>query len=277
MTTAEIAPRELDPAPVRRRSPGPRAAGARAVTLPPLRGLLPLVVLLTAWEALGTGDSPYFPPPSRWAQGLVALWESGALVPAVGQTLGTLSVALGLATVTGVAGGLLLGVSPTADRALDPTLEFLRSMPPAAIVPIAALLLGYDETMKVVVVTLSATWAVLLNTRAGIRRLDPTMLDVARSLNLSPLDRLGKVIVPALVPSIFLGVRVAAPVAVVITLLVEILTQMEGLGALIGHAQRTYQSAQVYGLILVAGLFSLLVVGLVLAIEGYLLRHRPGR
>ncbi len=81
---------------------------------------------------------------------------------------------------------------------------------------------------------------------------DPVLLDTARCLHLNAFDRSRKCVVPALLPSIFLGFRVAAPVALVITLLVEILTQVDGVGALIATAQRNGLGGQVYGLILVA-------------------------
>jgi ABC-type nitrate/sulfonate/bicarbonate transport system permease component len=72
-------------------------------------------------------------------------------------------------------------------------------------------------------------------------------------------------------------VRVAAPVALVITMLVEIVTRIDGIGALIATAQRSYLSGQVYGLILVAGLFSFLVNGLVSVAQAYAFRNRPNR
>lgn len=209
--------------------------------------------------------------------GLGDLWSSGALRPAAVQTLSTFAIALAVATVLGTVLGLILGASKNADRALGPTLEFARAMPPAAVVPIAALLIGYDTTMKVVVVTLAAVWSVLLNVRTGVRSIDPTLLDMARSLRLNPFERARKCVVPALLPSIFLGVRVAAPVALVITLLVEIVTRIDGVGALIANAQRSYLSGQVYGLILVAGLFSFLVNGLVSMLQAYAFRNRPLR
>ncbi|MBW3537324.1 MAG: ABC transporter permease [Actinobacteria bacterium] len=233
------------------------------------------MVLLSVWELAGSPGSPYFPPPSTWGSALIALWENGVLLAAVVATLTTFSIALGAATVLGAGVGLVVGGSPAADRALGPTFEFARAMPPAAMVPIATLLLGYDETMKVTVVTLAAIWAILLNTRAGVRRIDQTLLDAARSLQLGKLDRIRKVIVPALLPAIFLGVRVAAPIAVVITLLVEILTNVEGVGALIAQSQRTFQPARVYALIVVAGALSFLVNAVLGAIESYVFRYRP--
>jgi NitT/TauT family transport system permease protein len=148
-------------------------------------------------------------------------------------------------------------------------------MPPAAIIPIATLLIGYNEQMKVAVVTSAAIWPILFNSRAALRRLDPVLIETARSLHLTTRQRMTKITFPALLPGIFLGVRIGGPIALVVTLLVEFLTQVDGIGGLIASAQRGYLSDQVWGLILVAGLFSLLVGGLIAALEGYTLRHRP--
>ena len=264
---------DVRPPSVRRRpQDGP---ARRPSAFPPLRGLLPLAALLLVWQVRGSERSVYFPPPSTWIDGLRDLWNSGRLWPAAVQTLSTFAIALVVATVLGTLLGLLLGASRKADRALGPTLEFLRAMPPAAVVPIAALLIGYDTTMKVAVVTLAAIWSVLLNTRTGVRSIDPVLLDMARSLRLSGVERNRKCVLPALLPSIFLGVRVAAPVALVITLLVEIVTRIDGVGALMANAQRSYLSGQVFGLILVAGLFSFLVNGLVSMLQAYAFRNRP--
>ncbi|MEX2291820.1 MAG: ABC transporter permease [Mycobacteriales bacterium] len=251
------------------------AQRTRPTSFPPLRGLLPLVLLLIAWQVTADRLSPYFPPPSSWASALLDLWNQGVLLPAAAATVRTFCLGLAAATVLGTALGLAVGASPRVDRALRPTLESARAMPPAAVVPIATLLLGFTGTMKVVVVTSAAVWSILLNTRSGVQQLDPVLHEMARSLQLGRLDRIRKVTLPALLPSIFLGVRVAAPVALVITLLVEILTQVDGIGALIALSQRNYQFARGYGLILVAGLFSLVVNALVSALQAQLLRHRP--
>jgi ABC-type nitrate/sulfonate/bicarbonate transport system permease component len=255
--------------------PRPARRARRAGSFPPLRGLLPLAVLLSIWQVTGSERSPYFPPPSTWVRGLSRLWENKSLLPAARQTLVSFALAVVLATVLGALLGIVVGASDKVDRALNPTFEFVRAIPPAAMVPIAALLIGYDQKMKVAVVVFAAIWPILLGTRAGVRSLDPVLLDTARSLHLNWFDRTRKCVVPALMPAILLGVRVAAPVALVITLLVEILTRVGGLGALIAVSQRNYLSAQVYGLILVAGLFSFLVNGLVAVLESYVLRHRP--
>lgn len=232
-------------------------------------------MLLVFWELSASDSSPYFPPPSTWIEALSELWGEGTLWPAAVDTVVTFVFALVVATVLGTLLGVIVGASRRVDRALGPTFEFARAMPPAAVVPIATLLIGYDEKMKVTVVTLAAVWSILLNTRVGVRQLDPVLLDTAKCLHLGRYDGTRKCILPALLPSIFLGVRVAAPVALTITLLVEILTQVGGVGALIAVSQRNFLSSRVYGLILVAGLFNFLLNGVISTLERYAFRHRP--
>ena len=248
---------------------------SRPTTIPPARGLLPLALLLVGWQ-LGSPSSPYLPPPSAWAQALGDLWSGGALLPAAAATLLTFALALGAAIVLGIGLGLLVGGVRRADRAFGPSLEFARAMPPAAVVPIATLLLGYSQQMKVVVVASGAIWPILLSTRAAVRRLDPVLLETARSLHLTRWQQLRKVTLPALAPGMFLGVRLGAPIALVVTLLVEFLTQVDGVGGLIATAQRSYLSAEVWGLILLAGLFSVSFNSLVAAVEARMFRSRTG-
>ncbi|HVM13317.1 MAG TPA: ABC transporter permease [Egibacteraceae bacterium] len=255
---------------------GPRRKGSSS-PLSGVRGLVPLALVVLAWELLGSPDTPLFPAPSSWPPALVDLWERGRLGPEVVATLRTFFIGLGAATLLGAALGILVGRSRAADRALNPTFEFARAMPPAAMVPIATLLLGFDETMKVTLVTITAIWPVLLNTRSGVRVLDRTLLDTGRTLQLTHATTLRKIYLPALFPSILLGVRVAAPIALVITLLVEILTSVNGVGALIADAQRTFRPARVYGLIMVAGAISLALHIAVTTLESYALRYRPTR
>lgn len=243
--------------------------------VPPLRGLIPLILFLAAWQVFGTDRSPYYPRPSTWWGGLEALWNGGSLAPAIGSTLETFVISLVIATVLGALIGAVIGAWRLPHRALNPTLEFLRAMPSAAVVPIFVLLIGYDQKMKVTVVVFTAIWPIMLNTRAAVRSLNPILLDTAASLHLSWFDRARKVLFPSLLPGILLGVRVAAPITLIITLLVEILTAVSGVGALIATAQQNFQSAAVFGLVVVAGIFGLLVNAIVALIEGYVFRYRP--
>ncbi|HWL98237.1 MAG TPA: ABC transporter permease subunit [Nocardioidaceae bacterium] len=225
----------------------------------PIVGLLPLALALAAWQLLGREQSPYFPPPSRWFDALLPLWTSGALMEAVRATIWTLLLGLVLATAVGGLLGMAVGSSRRADQALGPLFEFLRVLPAAALVPLAALVLGYTLQMKLAVVVLPATWPILLACRSARRAVSPVLIDASRSLGLSRGERFRKVLVPSLTPGILLGLRVAAPLALIITILVEIVTRVDGVGALLGAAQANYRSAQVYGLLLLAGVIGFAV------------------
>lgn len=245
--------------------------------LPPLRGIAPVALFLCLWQLLGTDESVFYPRPSSWLQALSHLSHQGVLWPAIWSTLITLGLSIVVATLVGAALGYLVGRWRPADRALSPTLEFLRATPAAAVVPVFLIFLGFGWQMTITVVTFGSVWPILLNTRTGARALNQVLMDAARTLHLGPWARITKIVLPALLPSIFLGVRVAAPIAVVMTLLVEFIVQLYGVGSLIASAQRDYASAEVYGLVVVAGIFGLGVNSIIPVIEGLCLRnHGPG-
>jgi ABC-type nitrate/sulfonate/bicarbonate transport system permease component len=253
------------------------AFGRMWQTLPSPRGLLPLLVLFAAWQLLQTGNSPYFPPPSAWWAGLVQIAAGGRLLPASLATLQTIAVGLLLAIAAGTAVGVLTGISPRVARALGPLLEFCRAMPPPAIVPLVILFLGYDERMKLTIVAVSAMWPILLNTSAAIQQIHPLLNDVATTFHLSLLERIRLIVIPSIVPSILLGIRIALPLTIVLTLLVEILTSIEGIGALMIAAQRNFQSGQVYGLLVLVGLFGFVINNAFSLLQAVILRRWPPR
>jgi sulfonate transport system permease protein len=242
--------------------------------IPPLRGLLPLAVGLGAWQILQRGESVYFPRPSLWWEPVKELWVEGVLGPSILATLETFAVSLLVATVLGTCIGAVVGRSQTLNRAVGPILDYCRFMPAAAVVPIAVLAAGYTERMKVVVVVFSAIWPILLQVRSDMLRQSPVLRDVTLSLHLSRFARLRKVLLPSLVPGVLLGVRVAAPTVLIVVLLVEILTQVPGVGGAIADAQRNFDIAGVYGLLAIAGVLGLAVNAVVALVEGYLLRYR---
>jgi ABC-type nitrate/sulfonate/bicarbonate transport system permease component len=253
------------------------AFGRMVSQLPSPQGLLPVVLALVLWQVLQTGNSPYFPPPSAWWNGLVQIAASGTLLAASLATLKTIIAGLALAIVAGVVIGVLIGMSPRAARALGPLLEFCRAMPPPAIVPLAILFLGYDERMKLTIVALSAMWPILLNTSSAIQHIHPLLLDVSTSFHLSPFERVRLIIIPSVVPAILLGVRIALPLTIVLTLLVEILTSIEGIGALMIAAQRNFQSGQLYGLLVLVGLFGFIINNAFSIVQAVILRRWPPR
>jgi sulfonate transport system permease protein len=243
-----------------------------AASAPPLRGLLPLAIGLLAWQFFGPRNVPYFPPPLEWLRALDALRISGSLWPAILTTMSSFAEALALSILIGSALGILLGRSETVDRMLGPSLEFWRTMPAGALVPVAVLILGYTESMTLFVVTLTSIWPILLNVRSAAQRISQDRLDTARVLHLSWFATQYKILVPSLVGSIQLGTQIAAPIVLIIVLLVEILTQGSGIGREISLAQSTFRSSTVFGLVILTGILGL-GVNLLIGLAGSLLRN----
>ena len=225
----------------------------------PLRGLLPLALGLIFWQIFAAANSPYFPPPSEWVRSLAALARAGRLWPAVGTTLMHFALALLICVLVGSAMGIALGRSRTADRLLGPLLEFARTMPAGALVPVAVLIMGYTASMTLAVVVVTSFWPILLNTRASARSISQDRLDTARALRLSWWATQRKILLPSVVPGIRLGTQIAAPITLIIVLLVEIMTQVSGVGRQIALAQSVFRSATVYGLVALTGCFGLAV------------------
>lgn len=244
-------------------------------SLPPLRGVLPLILFLAAWQVAAPRQSPYFPPPATWWASLETLIRNGRLFPALASTVLTFALGLAIACALGGAIGLLIGTSRWARRAFGPLLEFCRGLPPPVIVPVAVLLLGYAESLKLLVVVWIALWPILLNVAAAAERVDPVLREVARSFRLGPSANLRKIVMPSVIPPFLVGVRVAVPLAIIITLLVEMITMLPGIGSLIVTAQRDFRSSEVYALLVLVGLIGFVLNNLFVVIEDLMLRRFP--
>jgi ABC-type nitrate/sulfonate/bicarbonate transport system permease component len=228
-------------------------------SLSPVHGLLPLVLFLLLWQLMGSSDSAYLPKPSSWVGAIRSLWAEGTLGQAMQVTAVAFCWGLLISFVLGTVLGVALGWSKRTDKALGPILEFGRTMPAGAIVPVAVLIIGYTVPMKLSVVVLTAVWPIMLNARSGVRNVDPERLDTGRTLGLGRLQTFRKLLIPSVVPDVLLGVQIAAPIVLIIVLLVEILTQVSGVGREIAIAQSTYHSATVFGLVVLTGFFGLVV------------------
>jgi ABC-type nitrate/sulfonate/bicarbonate transport system permease component len=248
-----------------------------AATLAWSRGTLPLVTVLALWQAFGSA-SPQFPPPSAWFSALANLARGGQLSPALGETLRILVISIALSTLAGFALGVLIGTSRRLQDWSALLLEYCRAIPQPVLIPVFVLLLGYSDLMKVVVIGFACVWPVLLNAISGVAQIRPLTFDVARSLRLSRLETLRKIVVPATVPSLLLGLRVALPHAIVITLVMEMFTGAVGLGGLMITAQRKFNAAEVFGLLVLVGCLGFALTVLLSTAERILLsRWAPRR
>jgi len=226
------------------------------------RQLAACAVLLAAWEIvprLGLVDPVFLPPFSI----VVAAWwdlaQSGALaahgVASLSRAFGGLAIAIVLAIPL----GLLIGANRRLGEVLDPLIEVFRNTAPLALLPVFTLILGIGEVSKVTMVVYAASWPILLSTVTGVRTVDPLLIKAARSMGLGPAALFRKVVLPASVPTIFTGVRLAAAISLLVLIAAEMVGARAGLGYMINAAQFNFQIPEMY-----AGIVTLSAIGLLL-------------
>ncbi|MGW7027001.1 ABC transporter permease [Streptomyces xanthophaeus] len=256
------------PAGQRGRSAGKGAAPARtssvaATLLRWLRAALlrsaAVLGLLAVWETaprLGLVDATFLPPVSEVA---VAWWEllgDGQLGEHVGASLTRSFGGFAIAVAVAVPLGLLIGWYRPVAAFLGPLLELFRNTAALALLPVFVLLLGIGETSKVSIVVYACVWPILLNTISAVGNADPTLVRLARSMDLSTPRLFQKVILPSSVPTIFTGIRLAGAVSILVLVAAEMIGAKAGLGYLINASQFNFAIPQMY-----AGIVTISAIG----------------
>jgi NitT/TauT family transport system permease protein len=194
---------------------------------------LVLPIALIALAELGAragGPSDSVAPPSAVAGALVESLADGTLLEATRDTLISAFVGLGIGAGLGLALGILLGSLRALDRLMDPTIELLRPIPSVAVIPIALVALGFGYRLEIAIVSYACLWPLLVLTRAAVAGVEPRLIEVARALRLTPLQRTFKIVAPAALPRIFVAFRLAAGISLIVAVTVEIAVNPQGLG-----------------------------------------------
>ncbi|MCA3237715.1 MAG: ABC transporter permease [Curvibacter sp.] len=245
------------------------------MTSPRLVALGLFLLLLAAWEAavpaLGFSNL-VLPAPSVIG---VALWRglaTGYLWPHIAQTLLELGLGLGLGVLLGFAGGVLLGESPVLRRVLMPYVVTSQVVPKLALVPLFIVWFGFGTTPTVVITALICFFPLLENTLTGIAQTDPARLELFRMLGATRSQTLWRLRVPAGLPAILAGLRVAVVLALVGAVVGEFIGASKGLGALIIAAQGSMDTPLMFAVLLVITVIGLLLYEATLLLERRLLR-----
>lgn len=159
-----------------------------------------------------------------------------------------------IAVLVGVAGGFLLGSSALLDAIATPVVSFLRAIPAAALLPPAIVLLGIGNTTKIAVIAFVCCWPVMLNTSDGVRELDATLLATARVYGLRGAERFRLVILPAVSPRIFAGMRTSLSIAVLLLVTSEMVASTNGIGYFVFQAQQQFAVEDMWAGVLLLGL-----------------------
>jgi NitT/TauT family transport system permease protein len=202
--------------------------------------LLPVaaLVLLEVWARATQLQSDSLAPPSAVAAAFAEAFKDGSVFTATRDTLISAFAGLAIGGAVGLAFGIALGIFRIFDRLMEVTVEAIRPIPSIALLPIALIALGFGYRMEIVIVAFACVWPILILSRAAIGGIEPRLIEVSRALRLSPADRVRKIIIPAALPRIFLAFRLAAGIALIVAVTVEIAINPIGLGAAIMTAQQ---------------------------------------
>ncbi|WP_125098615.1 ABC transporter permease [Leucobacter chromiireducens] len=237
---------------------------------------LPLI-LLTIWGVWGTvAPGRFFPSPFVIAEAFVQTWVGPAFTADVLPSLGRLALGIVLSVGVGVAAGTLIGRVRWLRELLTPVLEFFRAIPPPALIPIIAVLIGATDSMKIVVIVAGSIWPVLLNTIDGVKSVDSVMQETARSFSLTPAQRLRYLILPAASPRIMAGVRQTLSIALILMVISEMFYSSSGLGYQIVFFQRNYLIAEMWSGIVLLGLIGVFLAAIFGVVERRVLRWYHG-
>ena len=226
-------------------------------------GSIAVVAFFTLWEVgplLSSESARVFLPPFHTV--VAAWWEmavDGVIWTHFSASLTRSVVGFSLATAAGIVAGLLIGWYRTLAEALNPLLELFRNTAALALLPVFTLLLGIGELLKVSIVVFAAFFPVLLNTIAGVRTVDPLLVRAGRSLGLSSPQLFRQIILPAAVPTIFTGIRMAGTASILVLIAAEMVGAKAGLGFLITSTQNSFLIPEMYAGILTIALLGLLV------------------
>ena len=235
------------------------------------------LLLLVIWGVWATAaPAAFFPSPLIIAEAFVDTWVGPAFVTDVLPSLGRLALGIILSIVIGIVAGTLIGLVRWLRELLEPLLEFFRAIPPPVLIPVAMLLLGITDTMKVVVIVAGAVWPVLLNTIEGVRSTDSVMTETARSFAITRAERLRYLVLPAASPRIMAGVRQTLSVALILMVISEMFASSSGLGYRITYFQRNYLIAEMWSGIVLLGLIGVLLAAVFSIVEKRVLRWYHG-
>jgi len=214
---------------------------------------------LVIWEIAPRAhwvEPAFLPPLSDVLRTGAHLLGNGQLLQHVVASLTRSLIGFFLAIAYAVPLGLLIGSNRRLADTVNPFLEMLRNTAALALLPVFILLLGIGEASKIAIVLYSCSFPILLNTVSGVRGTDPLLIKSARTMGLSQLQLFRKVILPAAVPTIFVGIRLAGAYSLVVLIAAEMIGAKAGLGYLIIYSQYNFQIPEMY-----VGIIAIMILG----------------
>jgi len=242
-----------------------------------LLGVVVFAAALGIWEAWARSEGSFLvPPASAVAERAGQVWPTTDFLITVAASLKRLAAGFVIGAGIGVAVGLMMGSSRRTRRTLEPLTEFSRAIPPIAIVPVAIVLLGLGDAMRIAVIAFAVCFPVLVNTIEGVRAVSPEARDTASMLHVSSVGRTFRIYFPAALPCIVAGLRIAVAIGLLMVVISEFVGEGDGLGRYILFQQSQFNIPEMYGGILFLGLLGYVLNRLFLLAERRVLAWHYG-
>jgi ABC-type nitrate/sulfonate/bicarbonate transport system permease component len=224
--------------------------------------VISLVLVLTAWEMIGRQINPVlFTYPTAVANAAAAMISSGELWKYLSQSLIVLFAGLGLAAIFGIALGLVMARFWVIDIALDTYITALYSIPSVALVPVLVLWFGFEITAKTAVVFLFTFFPIVINTYQGVKNVDSHLIEVGRAFRCSEKDLWIHIVLPAAVPFIVAGLRLAIGRGLIGMVLADLYTAITGIGYLIARYASIYRTDAMFVPVVTLGVLGITLTG----------------
>jgi len=237
--------------------------------------LTPVLVVVVILLATNAGKTFFLPPLQNVFVAFGENWLFARIPVDVLPSLARLAVGYLIAVVLGIGFGVLLGRSRGARRQATPIVEFLRAVPPPALLPFTLVALGIGDGAKIFLIALVCIWPILLNTIDGITGIEPTLRETGASYRIPGAARLFRIELPAASPQIFAGLRASMPLAIIIMVVSEMMGATNGIGFFIVQSQRSFAIADMWSGIILLGILGYLLNLLLTLLERWVLAwHR---
>ncbi len=240
-------------------------------------GLLPLALLFLAWH-LAVEFKVYptilLPPPAKVAMVFVEDWET--VLSNAGASIARVVTGISCSFLFAVPLGLMIGRYRLLDMMTDWSIQIFRSIPAISLIPLAILFLGIGDKPAIALIFLAGTWPLLINTIFGVRNIERTLIKVARAARASEFLVMKDIILPASMPAIFTGLRLAVGGGWLTVVTAEMIAVKSGLGYMILNAQLTFRSDLIIAGIIVIGAIGLLADQLVRRVRAHVCRWQEG-
>jgi len=230
--------------------------------------IVSLVVVLGGWEYFGRQINPVlFTYPTAVAKAAAKMISSGELWQYLSQSLIVLAAGLALAAVLGIALGLIMARFWAIDIALDTYITALYSIPSVALVPVLVLWIGFETSAKIAVVFLFTFFPMVINTYQGVKNVDSRLIEVGRAFRCSERQLWTNIVLPAAVPFIVAGLRLAIGRGLIGMVLADLYTAITGIGYLISRYASIYRTDAMFVPIVTLGILGISLTGVLRFVE----------